>query len=649
MQIEQCIFGYDDGHRLIASSLRLTGNAASELTHLSDLAPGVSFGESDGYWTGMPFPKLGKYVLMKTWPAPEMPRPGCVWTHALLIEPKLFEFVQELSTLWPLMRRPISIGDNIRYEQPLEIADLNNSATVSATFDGLQRGGEILEFLYSPSIGAVVVEKPGELDATIFAVWSQQWPRLRRNFRFQTAAMRENTARSNIRFDLKLVLGSANRQPSSSAPWVIAARADLAESADGNFRNFIWRYGQDVKKQKSSFRPLSELFVINKHQATEMPAIYLPGLLETNFPDPDDAVIAKQDVVDGRILEKHQVDILAYLLQNPEQNTFPMPSDDGIKQFAKNWPERSGEILALAEKAIVDPSELAQQIAQVALNSVPASSFWSLTDRHPKIRRQLLRQNPSLLDSNAIDSLDASEIADLLPISSGNPALAENVIGRLLNRNDFLIARTAFEHFGNQTVLLLIERLDRTDDAGLSEWLRMLSAYPNLLLKVPVMSTVRRTTTLLILAEALDWLSADVLRSGTEPWQAALAQSRSDLPQDDTDILRAFLISLSLATGGPAAAPMLEECFEPLHDRILHSFLPWKASELLLPVLPSLGWGWNWDVALRLRLAVAQAYVTFGLEPESFARLARERRVQKMLAEAAEKISGGGRYTKALQ
>ncbi|WP_186272024.1 hypothetical protein [Burkholderia gladioli] len=649
MQIEQCIFGYDDGHRLIASSQKLTGNAASELTHLSDLAPGVSFGKADGYWTGLPFPKLGKYVLMKTWPAPEMPRPGCVWTHALLLDPKLFESIQELSILWPLMRRPTSIESSNQYERPLDLEEFICNRAVGATFDDLVKEGEILESLYGLRSRTIAIEKPGELDATIFAVWSQQWPRLRRNFRFQTAAMRENTMRSSVRFDLKLVLSSASREPSASAPWMIAARSDLSEGAGGAFRNFIWRYGRDVKKQKSSFRPLSELFVLDEYQATEMPAGYILGLLEANFPEPDDGTAVKQDVVDGRILRKYQVDLLKYLLQNPEQKTFPMPSEEGIKNFSQNWPERSGEIMALAESAITDSSELAQQIAQASLNSMPVSSFWSLTDHYPKVRRQLLRRNPSLLDSNTIDTLDASEVADLLPISAGNPSLAENVIRRLLNRNDFLIARAAFEQFGDQAVLLLIEHLERNDDVGLSEWLRVLSEYPNLLLTVPIMATVRRTTTLLILAEALDWLSSDVLRSGTAPWYAALTQSQRDLSQDDTDILHAFLISLCIATGGPTSAPIFEECFEHLHDRILHLFLPWKASELLSPVLPSLGWGWNWDVALRLRLAVAQAYVTFGLEPESFARLARERRVQKMLAEAAEQISGGERYAKALQ
>src|ERR1700688_4673813 len=103
MTIEHCLFGYEDGHRLLASSMLLGSEVTSELTLLSDLAPGAHFGSSDGYWTGIPLPQLQRYALMRTWPAPEMPRPGCVWTHVLLVETSLFEDVSSLSRLRELV------------------------------------------------------------------------------------------------------------------------------------------------------------------------------------------------------------------------------------------------------------------------------------------------------------------------------------------------------------------------------------------------------------------------------------------------------------------------------------------------------------------------------------------------------------------
>ena len=100
MTVEQCLFGYDDGHRLLASSIPL-GTEAATLTEMSDLAPGAVFGRSESYWTGVPAPGISRYVLMRTWPAPEMSRPGCVWTHALLFEPSLLEELGDLAALRP--------------------------------------------------------------------------------------------------------------------------------------------------------------------------------------------------------------------------------------------------------------------------------------------------------------------------------------------------------------------------------------------------------------------------------------------------------------------------------------------------------------------------------------------------------------------
>src|ERR1041385_2763925 len=85
ISLHQCLFGYDDGHRLLAASTNLAAEALSQLLPLTDLAPGLNFASLKSYWTGIPIPSMKAYALIRTWPAPEMPRPGCVWSHVLLI------------------------------------------------------------------------------------------------------------------------------------------------------------------------------------------------------------------------------------------------------------------------------------------------------------------------------------------------------------------------------------------------------------------------------------------------------------------------------------------------------------------------------------------------------------------------------------
>lgn len=86
MVIEQMLYGYQNGHTLIASSLE----KKLKLQHITDvLSDAASDGEFTPYVTGYPLEEDGYYAITKTWYAHGMKRPGCVWTHILLFP--LFE------------------------------------------------------------------------------------------------------------------------------------------------------------------------------------------------------------------------------------------------------------------------------------------------------------------------------------------------------------------------------------------------------------------------------------------------------------------------------------------------------------------------------------------------------------------------------
>jgi hypothetical protein len=85
IRIHQLLHGYDEGHRLLAGSIKPDAQSAKSLVALSDLSGQGEAPGSFGYITGYPLPQMNAYALARTWLAPEMPRPGCVWTHTLLI------------------------------------------------------------------------------------------------------------------------------------------------------------------------------------------------------------------------------------------------------------------------------------------------------------------------------------------------------------------------------------------------------------------------------------------------------------------------------------------------------------------------------------------------------------------------------------
>src|SRR5262249_10651964 len=86
VRVDQALHGYEDGHRLLAGSRPLPRDAERTMLVLSDLSGSGSIDGFESYLTGYALPSAGAYALARTWVALEMPRPGCVWTHTLLLD-----------------------------------------------------------------------------------------------------------------------------------------------------------------------------------------------------------------------------------------------------------------------------------------------------------------------------------------------------------------------------------------------------------------------------------------------------------------------------------------------------------------------------------------------------------------------------------
>lgn len=87
MKIHQTLHGYSEGHILLASSIStLTQRDRKKMAVLSDWDEYARKEDDSSYITTYPLPDSPYYVIAKTWYANEMERPGCVWTHSLLLD-----------------------------------------------------------------------------------------------------------------------------------------------------------------------------------------------------------------------------------------------------------------------------------------------------------------------------------------------------------------------------------------------------------------------------------------------------------------------------------------------------------------------------------------------------------------------------------
>jgi hypothetical protein len=646
MKLEQCLFGYEDGHRLLASSIPLATEAAI-LTELSDLAPGAVFGRSEGYWTGVPAPGINRYALMRTWPAPEMSRPGCVWTHALLFEPSLLEEMRDLSELRPLLTRPLGAGDLKQYRSALEAP----VSTCSKATGEMGLTTALLNALYGAADRTVKAVEPGEFDDPLFAVWSQQWPRLRRNFRFQTAATREPRSSGRVRFDVTVMLWGSDARPTATpnaeVPWMAAAASDALGRTNDDLRRFLWRYGADARRQRGSFRPLVEVKLLHDAPEPDTGSQVLE-LVTGSFPDVEDAVRLKQALVDGELVPSAQIEVLGYVLSQGSEAVFPSPTEVGVGRLGLLWSERPGDLLHLAERAAKEENPLARSVFATVAGAVPTESFWSITEPYPRVRERMIEARPDLLASDGALELDTGTMVRMLRLVPQNASVVGSVVGRLLLRGDESLTIETFNRFPHETALQVIEASNSGSVRPARAWLRELLRRPQILLVPTVMGNIRRTSLLYEIADALGWLVPEVVSVGPDPWIASLINAESDLPDDKRDILNAFLVALGIAAGGDGGRRVLEKFFDTVHEQELNYRLPWRARDILLPVLADVSWGKGWDYGLRLRLAVAATYVRNGYPPESYASLSTRRKVRAMLGDAAAHVAGGKPYENAI-
>ena len=218
MRIEQNLHGYADGHRLLAGSVDLPRQEKYLMLGLSDMSGRSMVPGFEEYLTGYPLPDAGLYTFARTWYAPEMERPGCVWTHTLLIGESDLGNVRNLGGLRRLFRRPTK-GDKVSWDEyrvPLEYVERGHDVSAAPWME--QHLAFALWGLYGADLPLFhPAEDARQLEDMLLALWSQQWPSLRFAFRFCSGAIGVRVSGGNP-FDYQIIPLSSIREARREVP-----------------------------------------------------------------------------------------------------------------------------------------------------------------------------------------------------------------------------------------------------------------------------------------------------------------------------------------------------------------------------------------------------------------------------------------------
>lgn len=272
--IHQALHGYRDGHRLLASSIDLGRSDRQVLAIQTDNSDTGRDLEWASLLSGYPLPS-GLYAWSMTWPAPEMPRPGCVWTHTLLLNPQDDELCSS-QDLVSLFRRPSLTTGTEKFGKALT---LPLESDVSSAGSGSSGNADLLTALlwsfYEPPLRPVratgIPWRDRERHRLLTALWAQQWAELRAQSSFTDSPITPRQF-GEVPYDLQLHRTSRAQQrretqrvlagvPKDEPPqWAQAAARDILKPA--GLSTFLHAYGSESGGKRSVFNHLVSLWLL---------------------------------------------------------------------------------------------------------------------------------------------------------------------------------------------------------------------------------------------------------------------------------------------------------------------------------------------------------------------------------------------------
>jgi hypothetical protein len=649
--VHQALHGYAEGHRQFALSRTLSSRDQKTLLALSDISGvGVRL-HPDGYLTGYPLPDSGVYALARTWPAPEMPRPGCVWTQTLLIDFADLAVCESLLDLIDAFHRPPIGGDFALYRRPREVS-LSSRAPRDYWSDAAAY--RLVTAIYGFPRARVVLSQPWPgVEELLLALWSQQWPRLRRGFRFCTFSASDRSTDA-APFDIQLLpsLDKHTRSRFQGAvdvesiapvdePWVVDAVEDLRAPQSHGLRAFFRRLGSDVMLGREAFKPLSQLHV-TMQTLTTSPGSIQNALRLVQSELGEEAKTAKLMIARAALDRADQLDdqtfefLLSAAASLDESDLKRSGRTLGIATWKRD-PSTFGEMK-------VDP-RLAQFVVEPALESIPIRDLLTGLERAPGLLAAALSIRPDLMSERQFWQLPSS--ADAAFDAVRESAQTDAVLEAMINSGRGDLARRALQDFGFDVLFPVVEKKCVFGDESATSWLRVLAADAQALSSYLASGHQVHKSVLYELAKQLGPDSLWTYEG--DPWLQAWRIARGELNQDAETYISAFFLSRALGYRAKNPDELLRLGFEPTYHALVSGELMESAWRLLDDRLPLPVFWFQDDRSDRLISGAVNLFLRRELSYEAFGHLVQNGKLFFSLAENMANSGRGRRYLRGVR
>lgn len=609
--------------------------------------------------TGYPLSESGLYALAKTWPAPEMSRPGCVWTHTVLIGFADLAIMVSPSAIADLLQRPTTSTSLDMYSTNLVVEPPDDLVGHSFSPDASSWFARLASAVYEhPNAQVWARRSEGrDVDDAVLRLWDQQWPRLKRSFRFCTLTSRDRS-QEGTSFDLQLTLGSESSSylrlsstaeeieatSISTGPWLDDLLHDAQFPHASTLRPFLRKLGADMLGGREAMRPFCSL-----HAALHDPGT--AGVLEAVKSVEASSALSASELVRSIVVQaainnvsSDDPNVLNFVIDN-----FPLLSEATIRESQASlaqmlWESDPRRLLELSSGAgageeirsairagatSISTDEVLSKLPEVSdlalplLSLLPAtaelSHFWACTQLLPTSAAQ------------AGVEVSKDTVAQAMIIGLREPAsihAAVQALGPILAL-DCLQRLSGSSHFTEQAL----------------PWLRVICTDANAVAQF----LTKSAPTSKLLALLADTLDPDTVPNdiGVDPWCSALVSvlaAEGRLPLE----LQVLGFRRALGMRSRNVEELLKLTFEPLHGAAESKTFPEAQWRLIESSLPWALFGQEWDDAIRLRQATARKCAELRLRAEGLTELVRSDKLFLQLVAEIWGLWGGSRYLRSV-
>lgn len=644
IKIHQALFGYSNGHHMLSSSRQLSNNSVKILELLSDLSGSEIQLGFEQYITGYPLVEDKCYALSMTWYASEMKRPGCVWTHTLLIDFSDLAFLPIDHTIENYFSRPNEVsGYNSEYYSKPILLEMPNKTINSSLCVQLNKLTPILEPLLISNKPIIIASKESKSYNFIMEFLLIKLANLFfRDISFCTGSL-SNRIIEKKALDIQIVPNSIIKNITRSIKedvqiipevetkenipqWLLLFIREFINQDKCGFEDFISTFSNKYFNRKY-FKSFAELYLRVKNKNSFNTVCFFDDIFEL-FENEDRLNITNK--------------ALSILLQtnNIENFTYPRPSiilkelstpleKDIVSRFdistindsiKKLWFTNSTELKEVFIFLISNEiNSFGEQIITSLASVIESENLKELTGDSFKGSTMLISINPKLAlcielwfqpKNFQMETLSCLKYS----INRSPSTLVKEISNMIFEHSNEDISEQLYYSFGDITIESFLSWAENIDDITKINMWSKLCKY-NSLICIRALPQIQNLRLIQSIISTLDVSSSEILNANKNIWLNLYHSFCLNNKNDSfCNIFAQFILFIILETQEDYPKDIAYFAFSRVHKILAKNNMDYMEWEKLSNLLPEVAWYNNWDKCKRLRKAAKKMNYKFDLK-----------------------------------